>query len=75
MGHEGKDHEPETIFERMEVTIAELLVWVAAWELLSVAMSGTSKKTKLIVYGIVFVVSLFIIVPVYRKRLVKEHKQ
>lgn len=74
MGHEGKDHEPETIFERMEVTVAELLVWIAAWELLSTAMTDVSKKTKLIVYAILFFIALFIIVPVYRKRLVKEHK-
>lgn len=69
----GHDDRPETIFERMEVTVAELLIWIAAWEVVSLIMSDYSKRTKIIVYVIILLVALFIILPVYRKRLAVEH--
>lgn len=70
MGHDDK---PETIFERMEVTVAELLIWIAVWEVVSLIMSDYSKRTKIIVYVIILLVALFVILPVYRKRLAVEY--
>jgi hypothetical protein len=64
---------PETIFERMEVTVAELLIWIAAWEVISLIMSDYSKRTKIVVYVVILLVALFVILPVYRKRLRVEH--
>ena len=70
MTHNDK---PESIFERMEVTVAELLIWIAAWEVVSLIMSDYSKRTKIIVYSVILLIALFVILPVYKKRLAVEH--
>ena len=67
------DDKPESIFERMEVTVAELLIWIAAWEVVSLIMSDYSKKTKIIVYIVILLIALLVILPVYKKRLAVEH--
>jgi hypothetical protein len=69
----SNNDKPETIFERMEVTVAELLIWIAAWEVVSLIMSDYSKRTKIVVYVIILLVALFVILPVYRKRLRVEN--
>lgn len=69
MGDEDDDHLPETAFERVRATLAEVLIFVVVWKALSTLLSDANNRTKLLVCGVILVLSLIAIYPVYKKRL------
>lgn len=56
-----------TATEKVEVTVAKVLIFVIIWQMIEVTTKELPRNTRLIIYTIILVLALLVIIPVYRK--------